>query len=195
MMQTLKKGPPALVLKKVGNTIRFPEKLKGTIVEKWATYWKNLFIDYHQMVQDLRNDIQEEPFKALKWTAGIAVCYALAKNNPNELDYRNEVKKLENDVALVTEECLNQNSIEHLRLIETSYNQGIIHYRSLGLLSIMYLSDISRSCDLYKSQCSYMKPSLMSYPSRIVDIGIMGKWWNLYKKTTDYDINDVNFNN
>lgn len=187
MMQSLKKG--SSVLNKLRGTVKFPAKFKGTIVEKWADYWKNLFIDYRQMFHDLRSDIQEEPIKALKWTAGIAVTYALAKNNPNEYDFKNELKKIENEVALVTEDCMKKESVEHLRFVETCYNEGVIHYRNLGILSIMYMTELSNSCDLYKAHCSYVKPSFFSYPSHIVDIGVMGKWWNLYKKTSNYDVN------
>lgn len=186
-MQSLKKGSP--VLNRFGGSVKFPEKFKSTIVEKWALYWKNLFIDYRQMLQDLRSDIQEEPLKALKWTTGLATTYALAKNNPNELDFKNELKEMENEVSLVTEDLLNKKSIEHLRFLETCYNEGAIHYISLGILSFMYVSDLNNSCDLYKAHCSYMKPAFISYPSHIVDVGVMGKWWNLYKKTSNYDVN------
>lgn len=187
MMQSLKKG--SYVLNRVGGTIKFPEKFKGTVVEKWADYWKNLFIDYRQMLQDLRSDIQEEPIKAAKWTTGIAITYALAKNNPNELDFKNELKMVENEIALVTEDCMNKKSVEHLRFLGTCYNEGTIQYKNLGIFSVMYVAELSASCDLYKAQCSYMKSTFLSYPSHIVDIGIMGKWWNLYKKTSNYDIN------
>lgn len=186
-MQSLKKG--SNVLKRFGEPVKFPEKFKGTIVEKWADYWKNLFIDYRQMLQDLRSDIQEEPLKALKWTTGFAITYALAKNNPNEMDFKNELKKVENEVALVPEDCLSKKSLEYLRYVETCYNEGAIHYQSLGIFSLMYVSELSDSCDLYKAHCSYMKPTFISYPSLIVDVGIMGKWWNLHKKTSNFDVN------
>lgn len=186
-MQSIKQVTGTLT--KVSGKIKFPKKFKGTILEKWADYWKNLFIDYRQMLQDLRTDIQDEPLKTLKWTAILGLSIVLAKNSPDELDFKNELKEAENKAAMVGDECLNKQSIEHLRFLETCYNAGLIHYQSLGILSIMYTSDLNPSCDLFKAHCSYMKPSYLSFPSRIIDVGVMGRWWNLYKKTTNYDVN------
>ncbi|CAK1580921.1 unnamed protein product [Parnassius mnemosyne] len=169
--------------------VRFPEKLKGTLLEKWADYWKNLFIDYRQMLQDLRSDIQEEPKKAFVWATGLATIYALTRNNPNELDFRDNLKHINNEVILVSEECVNPKSIEHLRFIERCYNEGVIHYKNLGIASVIYVSEINDACNLYRSQCSYLQPSFFSFLSRIIDIGFLGKWWNIYIKTTNYDVN------
>ncbi|XP_028031420.1 mitochondrial import inner membrane translocase subunit Tim29 isoform X2 [Bombyx mandarina] len=173
----------------ISTKVKFPEKFKGTIIEKWADYWKNLFIDYRQMLQDLRSDIQDDPMKAMKWTTGIITFYVLSRNNPTECDFKDNLKIINNEVGLVSEECLNPKAVEHLRFLDTCYNQEVIHYRSLGILSVMYTSELSNSCDLYRAHCTYTKPTYFSFPSRIVDIGFMGKWWNLFIKSTNYDVN------
>lgn len=185
MIKIFKNSSPVSTLKK----IKFPEKFKGTIVEKWADYWKNLFIDYRQMLQDLRADIQEDPKKAFKWGAGIASVVILARNNPNEFDFKDSLKRISNEVVLVNEKCINPKSVAHLRYLDTCFNQGVLHYRSLGIASIMYTSELNDECDLYKSQCSYLQPSYLSFPSRIVDVGFMGRWWNISMKTNNYDVN------
>lgn len=187
MLRVIKKTPNFVT--NVQSRIKLPEKFKGTIIEKWTNYWKNLFIDYRQMFQDLRTDIQDDPRKAFIWTTGITTLYALAKNNPSEIDFKDVMKRVTNDVILVSEDCRNPKSIEHLRYIQKCYNEGVIHYRSLGIISFMYTSELNDSCDLYKAHCSYLKPSYLSLFSRIVDVGFMGKWWNTYIKTTNYDVN------
>ncbi|CAG9790973.1 unnamed protein product [Diatraea saccharalis] len=169
--------------------IKFPERFKGTIVEKWANYWKNLLIDYRQMLQDLRTDIQDEPVKAIKWTVGLVSIITLACNNPNEIDFKDNLKRIDNEVLLVSEQCRNRKAIEHLNFLDSCYNEEVIHYRNMGIASIMYVSALNDRCDLYKAQCPYLRPSFLSFPSRIVDIGIMGRWWNIYIKTNNYDIN------
>lgn len=169
--------------------IKFPNKLKGTILEKWTNYWKNLFIDYKQMLQDLRTDIQDNPKKAFKWTLSISTLYLLAKNNPSEIDFNNEVRKITNEVILLSEECRNPKSLEHLRYLQICNNEGVIKYKNLGIFSVMFYSDFSDNCSLYKSQCSYLQPSYLNYPLKVLDVGFMGRWWNLYIKTTDYDVN------
>ncbi|XP_041980451.1 mitochondrial import inner membrane translocase subunit Tim29 [Aricia agestis] len=171
------------------NKVKLPDRFKGTIIETWAKYWKNLFIDYRQMLQDLRTDIQDDPRKALKWTTIIITVAALTKNTPNEFDFRDDMKKITNEVILVSEDCRNPKSIEHLRLLQQCYNEGNIHYRNLGIIAFMYTSDLNASCDLYKGQCSYLQPTYLNSLSRIVDVGFMGRWWNIYIKTTNYDVN------
>lgn len=187
MLKAITRSPTYLT--RLPSQVKFPEKFKGTIIEKWANYWKNLFIDYRQMLQDLRTDIQDDPRKALIWTTGLATLYALSKNNPNETDFKDGLKRITNDVILVSDDCRNPESINHLRYIQTCYNEGVIHYRSLGIISFMYTTDLNESCDLYKAHCPYLKPSYFSMIARIVDIGFMGKWWNTYIKTTNYDVN------
>lgn len=187
MIKNFSKAPQ--IISTFKNKFKFPQRFKGTIIEKWADYWKNLFIDYRQMVHDLRTDIQDDPKRALKWTAGILTLYYLYKNNPNEMDFKDHLKRINNEAVMISEDCLNPKSVKHLGFLGSCYNQGIIHYTNLGLLSIMYTSELNESCDLYKAQCSYLKPSYFTFPSRVVDIGIMGKWWNLYIKTHNYDVN------
>lgn len=189
MLRALKKSPDYIV--RIQNRVKFPEKLKGTIVEKWANYWKNLFIDYRQMLQDLRTDIQDDPQKAIIWTTGLTTLYALARNNPTEMDFKDNLKRITNDVILVSDDCRNPKSIDYLNFIQTCYNEEVIHYRSFGIISFMYTTDLNDSCDLYKAHCQYLQPSYMSMLSRIIDIGFMGKWWNTHIKTTNYDVNPL----
>lgn len=189
MLRTLMKPPDYIT--RIQNRVKFPEKLKGTVVEKWANYWKNLFIDYRQMLQDLRMDIQDDPQKAIKWAAGLTTLYALSRNNPSEIDFRDNLKKITNDVILVSEECRNPKSLGYLSFLQTCYNEEVIHYRSLGIISFMYTSELNNSCDLYKAHCQYLKPSYLSMFTKIVDVGFMGKWWNTHIKTTNYDVNPL----
>ncbi|XP_046966448.1 mitochondrial import inner membrane translocase subunit Tim29 [Vanessa cardui] len=187
MLKVIRKTPTFVI--NVQSKIKLPDKLKGTIVEKWANYWKNLVIDYRQMFQDLRTDIQEDPRKALLWTTGIATLYALAENNPSEIDFKDNLRRITNNVILVSEDCRNPKAVEHIHYIQRCYNEDVIHYGTLGIVSFMYTSELNDSCDLYKAHCSYLKPSYFSIFSRIVDVGFMGKWWNTYIKTTNYDVN------
>ncbi|KAG7300172.1 hypothetical protein JYU34_015721 [Plutella xylostella] len=187
MLRSLKNG--SVVVTKLQNRVKFPERFKGTIVEKWADYWKNLFIDYRQMLQDLRTDIQDDPKKAFLWTTGLTTAFLLARNNPTERDFKDSLKMIANEVILVSDDCRNPASIEHVRYLDTCYNEGLIHYRSLGIASVMYVSDYNNSCSIYKSQCSHLQPTYFGYLSRIVDVGFMGRWWNIFKKTANYDVN------
>lgn len=114
MFKNLRKTPQILTF---AAKVKFPEKFKGTLIEKWANYWKNLFIDYRQMLQDLRTDIQDDPKKAMKYTIGILTMFTLLKKNPNEIDFRDELKCIGNEMATVSSECLNDKAVDHLRFL------------------------------------------------------------------------------
>ncbi|KAJ8714641.1 hypothetical protein PYW07_002866 [Mythimna separata] len=187
MLKSLTKAPN--IVSNLKSKIKLPDKLQGTIVNKWAKYWKNLIGDYRQMLVDLRTDIQDEPLKAMKWTAAIGSLTFLSLKNPSELDFKDFLKRINNEAVMVSPDCLNPKTANHLWYLDTCYNQGTIKYYSLGIFSIMYTTDLNESCDLYKAKCSYLQPTIFSLPSRIVDVGIMGQWWNLYIKTHDYDVN------
>lgn len=176
-------------LPKLVSRVNITERTKSTILKKWADYWKNLFIDYRQAFQDLRTDIQDDPKRALRWTFGLTSLYLLGKNNPDEMDFKDTLKTTENEVILVSESCLNQKAADHLRFLQRCYNEGVIHYRSFGIASVMYVTEFNDNCSVYKAKCSYLQPSYFSFPSRIVDVGIMGRWWNIFIKSSDYDVN------
>lgn len=187
MLKVIKQTSTAVAV--VKSRVTFPERFKGTIIERFAVYWKNMFIDYRQMLQDLRTDMQEDPVKAFKWTTGIITAVLLARNNPTELDFKDSLKRVDNEVILVGDECRNAKAMEHLNYLDSCYNYGLIHYTSIGIASFMYVSEMNHECDLYKKHCSYLQPSYFGFPSRIVDIGVMGRWWNIFKKTANYDVN------
>ncbi|CAK1542148.1 unnamed protein product [Leptosia nina] len=186
MLKTFRKTPE--LLGNLQSRLIFPEKLKGTVIEKLAKFWKNLYIDYKQMLQDLRSDIQDDPKKAIIWCTSLATAYGLARNNPSEIDFKDRVKSVTNEAILISDGCRNEKSIEHLRFIQQCYNEGVLHYISLGIVSFMYTSKFNDGCDIYKAHCSYLKPSYLNALSNIADVGIMGRWWNIHIKTTNYDI-------
>ncbi|XP_035447348.1 mitochondrial import inner membrane translocase subunit Tim29 [Spodoptera frugiperda] len=187
MMKSLSKAPN--IVSSLKNKVKFPNRFQGTMFKKWAEYWKNLFADYRQMLQDLRTDIQDDPMKAMKWTAGLGTLCLLSMKNPDELDFKDYLKRINNETVMLSPDCLNPKTVEHLSYLDTCYNQGTIHYKSLGIFSLMYTTDLNESCDLYKAKCSYLQPTYVSLPSKIIDVGIMGQWWNLYIKTHNYDVN------
>ena len=54
---------------------------------------------------------------------------------------------------------------------------------------MMWIDNYSKSCSLYKTQCSYLKPRYLTFYKRIVDVGFVGCWWNLYYLMEEFDIN------
>uniref|UniRef100_A0A2H1WSQ3 SFRICE_023364 n=1 Tax=Spodoptera frugiperda TaxID=7108 RepID=A0A2H1WSQ3_SPOFR len=127
MMKSLSKAPN--IVSSLKNKVKFPNRFQGTMFKKWAEYWKNLFADYRQMLQDLRTDIQDDPMKAMKWTAGLGTLCLLSMKNPDELDFKDYLKRINNETVMLSPDCLNPKTVEHLSYLDTCYNQGTIHYK------------------------------------------------------------------
>ena len=59
-----------------------------------------------------------------------------------------------------------------------------------GVCSFMWVDDYSSESDLFKVKCSPLKVGWRDMPQRIIDIGVLGKWWWIEKAMVDYDIHE-----
>lgn len=64
------------------------DKVKGTIFENWLKFWKNLFIDYREMLRDVRSDAKQKPVKTAFLLTSFAVLGGCAKCNPDKNSFR-----------------------------------------------------------------------------------------------------------
>lgn len=64
------------------------EKVKGTIFENWFKFWKNVFIDYREMLRDVHTGVKEKPAKTALLLTGFGFFAVCAKTNPNEGSFR-----------------------------------------------------------------------------------------------------------
>ncbi|XP_055690417.1 mitochondrial import inner membrane translocase subunit Tim29 [Lutzomyia longipalpis] len=171
------------------NAITFPQRLKGTIVEKWATYWKHLFLDYMEVIAGLGREARDKPLKATVVGSVVGSLYYCGKTNPDRENFMETLRTYQNEMSLVHESLHNPISREHILMVERNVNSGQLRRLSLGVLSLMWLDDCSDETANYRANCSYLKPEWSSFHRRIIDIGFLGEWWNFRQKMTDYDIN------
>lgn len=167
----------------------FPERFKGTFLEKWSNYWKSLYIDYKSMVTDLKTEVHENPRKAILVSSGLVILWQLARNNPDETDFKQTLRSYSNQLMLVGDSCQNPETVKHFKNVESCLNENTFRLLNLGILSLLWKDDFDSDCDIYKAKCDYTKPGFFSIPSRIIDVGFMGRWWNIYIKYQDFDIN------
>jgi hypothetical protein len=174
------------------NSIELPEKYKGTIIEKWTKYWKQLVTDYKEMFLDTGREMKNKPFKTSVYATLLGGSYYCCKNNPDEQTYFEEIRKYNNDMMLVSEATQNPTSTEYLKFIERCNNQGILRRLTLGVVSFIWLDNYDKNLALYKSTCTYLKPEYLTFHERIIDVGFLNKFWKLTEKMVDYDINEAN---
>lgn len=121
-----------------------------------------------------------------------ASLFAISKN-PEARTYYEALVESADDMILVSDLNKNPAAEDRLRFLHTAYNEGRIRCTSLGLFSLIWLDNYHPDCGIYSSQCSYLKPSLLDFHSRIVDIGFLGKWWIIKHYMKDYDISPLEF--
>lgn len=120
------------------------------------------------------------------------VWYAI-RTNPDAKSYYETLVETTDDVILVSKANLNPRAEQRLQFIRQAYNEGVVRHMSLGVCSIMWLGNFHPDCGIYPSQCDYLKPGIINFHKRIVDIGFIGYWWNINRYMIDYDINPSEF--
>ncbi|XP_076634611.1 mitochondrial import inner membrane translocase subunit Tim29 [Colletes latitarsis] len=172
-----------------------PEKLKGTFLERWGKYWKNVYIDYKSVAEGVAQDCKERPIRASTYAFITALCVYMNKYKPDECSFREHLLQYTMKVMQVGESVRNPISEHHVKWLGQCYSEGIVRQLNLGLITIIWLDNYDKACTLYKAICPHLKPRYLTFHQRVVDVGCLDKWWVLESKMKDYDINDVEFSN
>ncbi|XP_050422882.1 mitochondrial import inner membrane translocase subunit Tim29 [Adelges cooleyi] len=182
-------------LKQKSGRFAFPERFRGTIVERWKTYWESVAKDYYESTLGVGTYIKENPIKSvLASTLGGCVYYCVS-NNPDENSFRSELLECANSMLYISPTIRNPNTVQRLEYLEKCYNMGIVKRFDLLLFSVIWIDEFNNDIQLFKANCSYIKPTILQIPQRAIDIGFLGKWWHLKQIMVDYDINPDEWKN
>lgn len=174
------------------NRIQLPDKFKGTMVEKWAGYWKNLYRDYQDVAKGVVEQAKERPIRSSLYGITAVATYYCAKHNPTQSDFLEQFRKYNTDMILVDESCQRPETAQFFKFIEQASNQGLLRTLNLGVVSLLWVHDYDQALGIYKAVCTYTQPDYLKFQERIVDIGFLDKWWKLEKIMVDYDVNEAN---
>lgn len=190
-VEVLKRKQTALLSRL--DAVQFPEKYKGTVLEKWALYWKNLVRDYKEMIIDTGKTMRDRPVRSGIYLTLLGATYYCGVNNPDEADFGIRFRQCSNELQLVHPSCQNPEASRHIQFLQRCYNEGIVRRITLGVVSFIWLDNFDRGVAIYQAICPYLQPRYMTFHERIVDVGFNNEWWILKKKMVDYDINEENF--
>lgn len=166
-----------------------PNKVKGTVIEKWIKYWEGLINDYVEVFRDTVQESKNKPFKTGAIVAtGSFLTFAMY-NNPTEQEFRDSLLQYQNLFGLVGKPVRNPSADVYLKNLENSYNFGLIRRLSLGVCCLMWIDNYDEALGIYKAQCEYLKPKYLTFYERIIDFGFLNKFWVLEKSMEDYDVN------
>lgn len=168
---------------------QLPEKYKGTVIEKWYKYWEGLIQDYTEVFKDTIEEAYTKPWKTMLIGGVGGFCTYALYNNPDEMDYKNQLIGYQNDFGLVGKPVRNPSADVYLKYLNNCYNYGLIRRFSFGLFSVIWLDNYDANVGLYKAQCPYLKPQIKNFHERIIDFGFLNKYWLMERKMVDYDVN------
>uniref|UniRef100_A0A1B0FAG4 Mitochondrial import inner membrane translocase subunit Tim29 n=1 Tax=Glossina morsitans morsitans TaxID=37546 RepID=A0A1B0FAG4_GLOMM len=173
----------------IDQTFTFPERFRGTIVEKWANYWKGLFNDYTEVAVGIFREAKDNPKKSLLYALTSYGLYACAKKNPDEEDFLKQFRTSYNEMILVSSELQNPTSEDYIRRLQVDLNQNRLRFLSLWLFTIMWEDLYDKDDCTYPAICEYTKVTYWSFHEQIIDIGFWNKFWRLNWKLINYDVN------
>lgn len=119
--------------------------------------------------------------------------FYMLETNPDSRSYYTTLLESADDAILVSEANLNPTADQRLTLLRQSYNEGTVRCLNLGLFSLIWLANYHPDCGIYPSQCEYLKPGVLNFHKRVIDVGFLGKWWNIRRYMIDFDINPKEF--
>lgn len=194
LTQSYGSGTEAIKLKfaTIQSKFEVPERFKGTMVEKWLLYWKNLYRDYADVFIDVGKQTKERPIRSGLYATGAGAAYYAFKRNPSEADFYQQLRQYTGDLVQVHPSCQNPVTSEYFKFVERCYNEGIVRRLSLGVCSFLWIDDYDRALGLYKTTCEYLEPDYLTWHKRIIDVGFLNTWWTIKNKMIDYDINESN---
>lgn len=172
------------------NNFEVPERFKGTVVEKWLSYWKGLVTDYRDVFLNVLKQTKDKPIRSTIYGGLIGSAIYSYKHNPSEMDFIEQLRANNTKMVLIASDCLNPVSSQYLIFLERCYNEGIVRRLNVGIFSLLWLADYDRAVNLFKATCSYTKPELLTWHQRVIDVGFLDKWWKIDEKMIDYDINE-----
>ncbi|KAB7501466.1 Uncharacterized protein Anas_11103 [Armadillidium nasatum] len=176
------------------NKFTLPSRFQKGLLGKWTNYWILVGQDYKRSTIDLIKESRKKPLKtSIVITSLSGIIYSI-KTNPNEIDFKSTVQLYLNESAMYGEKTRNKEVDNFYVQLIDSFNHGLVRRISFGVFSIIWIDNYSKEHGIYKSQCKYLRPRYLTFHTRIVDFGFLGRWWNIDRQYKIYDINEDEWN-
>lgn len=146
------------------------------------------------MVKDTFEDISSGSVKASVYITGLVTAGILMKSNPSARDLDGSLMESAHDLSLVGTAIRSKEADSFVDSLRSAQRDGRLHHTSIGLFSLVWLSDNRDELDLYEAQCKHVHLPWYQWHKRVVDIGLLGKFVVLSRKMQDFDINEEAWN-
>lgn len=157
---------------------------------KIVKYWITNYTEYKNVIVGIYKDLRSKPSKVVYLSLFGAGSYYLASQNPDKDSYCDKILENSQKLMFVGENIRNQRSLECIRTLEQKLADNLVHRINFLLFSVIWFKDSRDDCDLYKTVCPYLRPSLRDYFQRFGDVGALNRWFLMEEAMKDYDIKE-----
>lgn len=154
-----------------------------------AGYFNNILNDYRTVAVETVGDMKSHPIKATIYITSLCVTGYLVKTNPSVESFYQNVTENANKLVTVGDPIRNPYSEKHVKSLVDYANRGLLRRFTFGVCSFIWVDNFDESVDLYEAQCKHLKVGWLDWRERIVDFGMVGRWWQLDKAMQEYDVN------
>ncbi|XP_076977907.1 mitochondrial import inner membrane translocase subunit Tim29 [Tamandua tetradactyla] len=166
---------------------------KPSVWTRLGIWARTLLQDYAEACRDAAAAARARPGRAavyLGLLGGAAACCSLA---PSEAAFEEALLDASGTLLLLAPATRNRESEAYVQRLLWLRGHGRLRHLNLVLGSLVYEAPFDAQTSLYQARCRYLQPRWVDFPSRILDVGFMGRWWVLEARMHDCDINDEEF--
>ncbi|ALC48519.1 CG14270 [Drosophila busckii] len=165
-----------------------PERFKGTVVEKWANYWKGLMRDYSEVAINVVKESYNKPKKALFYGGATLFLYEAAKRSPDQEAFNTLMRNQTNRLITLPPAQQNPESAQYMLMLERAINHKKLRLLPLGICTIVWVDMYDEDDCTYPAICEYTTVGMLNFHERIIDVGFWNNFWRLRWKMRNYDI-------
>ena len=159
------------------------------VVSVSGQYFKNIIDDYVYVFKEIGSDIKTYPIRSTVYTSSLLGFVYLWKTNPGESMFKEQLANNNNTLLLIGQPIRNPFADKFMTTVNDCYNNGTLKYLNLGVCSVMWVDNYGKEADLYLARCPPLKVGWLDMKDRIVDVGILNKWWFIETAMENWDIN------
>ncbi|GFN80167.1 mitochondrial import inner membrane translocase subunit tim29 [Plakobranchus ocellatus] len=172
-----------------GPTAKVATKAKVGLLKRFGEYLLMVANDYKVVAQETFQDVTSGSIKAASYLSGLVALGVLHRANPTKRDLETVLMESAHDLSLVGESIRSEKADEFVDKLCSAQRDGRLHYTSLGILSLVWISEQRDGLDLYTAKCKHTNLPWYQWHEKVVDVGILGKFMVLDKNMKDYDVN------
>ena len=159
-----------------------------------GNYVKFIWDDYMYVFQEIGKDMKAYPFKTTAYLSVLGGFVTLWKTNPGEREFREQLTLNSHKLLQLGEAIRNPYADIHMQKIHEFYNSGRIRRLSIGFCSIMWVDNYHSEVDVYIARCKPLRVGWLNLKDKVIDIGVLNRWWLLESAMKDYDVNPQEWN-